>query len=325
MFPAKKQLNRNSQPPPTRPSGDFHPAFAIAISNTATEFDAFLYDFRVGPRCSSKERDSETGLDYFGARYMSSAQGRFTSVDEPLVDQNRSDPQSWNLFSYVRNNPLRFTDPDGQFCQAGQQQGDNGQCVSPPPPPSPATLFLVYVGLPVLTSLHQTNQQVFQPVIDYLSKPRDTGCMASSMAAGSGVGMTGGALVGLAGGPFAEITVPAGSAGGALGGGAVGGIRGLTSCMSSSGPSSGGEQDASDPQRPNGVPKNWKKVPDTKGKGGFKYQDPNNPNYNYVRVRADGTITQVQNGKSFDINGNLVDFNSSAAHGITPDKFVFRP
>ena len=64
----------------------------------------------AGPRqmFTGKERDAETGLDYFGARYMSSAQGRFMSPDKPFADQKPEDPQSWNLFSYVRNNPLRW-------------------------------------------------------------------------------------------------------------------------------------------------------------------------------------------------------------------------
>jgi RHS repeat-associated protein len=65
---------------------------------------------------TAKERDSETGLDWFNTRYFSGAQGRFTSPDQPLNDQNPSDPQSWNLYSYVRNNPLKFTDPTGQDC-----------------------------------------------------------------------------------------------------------------------------------------------------------------------------------------------------------------
>ena len=54
---------------------------------------------------TGKERDAESGLDYFGARYFAGAQGRFTSPDEPLIDQQPDGPQSWNLYSYVRNNP----------------------------------------------------------------------------------------------------------------------------------------------------------------------------------------------------------------------------
>src|SRR5690348_16091258 len=65
---------------------------------------------------TAKERDNETGLDYFGARYYSDVQGRFTSPDEPLVDQWETNPQSWNLYAYGRNNPLRFADPSGQKC-----------------------------------------------------------------------------------------------------------------------------------------------------------------------------------------------------------------
>lgn len=66
-----------------------------------------------------KERDAETGLDYFGARYMSSAQGRFTSPDLPRVDQHLRDPQSWNLYSYARNSPLRNRDPNGRIFGIG--------------------------------------------------------------------------------------------------------------------------------------------------------------------------------------------------------------
>jgi RHS repeat-associated protein len=67
-------------------------------------------------RSTGKERDAETGLDYFGARYFSGAQGRFSSPDEPFADQYESDPQSWNLYSYGRNNPLRYIDPTGRKC-----------------------------------------------------------------------------------------------------------------------------------------------------------------------------------------------------------------
>ena len=70
----------------------------------------------VAVRFTSKERDSETGLDNFLARYLSSAQGRFISPDAALIDQRTSDPQSWSLYTYVRNNPLQFTDPTGTTC-----------------------------------------------------------------------------------------------------------------------------------------------------------------------------------------------------------------
>jgi len=62
---------------------------------------------------TQKERDVETGLDYFGARYFSNVQGRFTSPDKPFADQDIVEPQSWNLYSYVRNNPLKYVDDFG--------------------------------------------------------------------------------------------------------------------------------------------------------------------------------------------------------------------
>jgi RHS repeat-associated protein len=74
----------------------------------------YAVDVGVKQQFTSKERDTETGLDYFGARYMSSAQGRFTSPDEPFADQHSEYPQTWNLYMYGRNNPLRYTDPDGR-------------------------------------------------------------------------------------------------------------------------------------------------------------------------------------------------------------------
>ncbi|MBI3668366.1 MAG: RHS repeat-associated core domain-containing protein, partial [Acidobacteria bacterium] len=71
-------------------------------------------------KLTGKERDGESGLDNFGERYYTSSMGRFTSPDEPFVDQSASDPQSWNLYSYVRNNPLAFVDPLGTvYCRPG--------------------------------------------------------------------------------------------------------------------------------------------------------------------------------------------------------------
>jgi RHS repeat-associated protein len=72
---------------------------------------------------TSKERDGESGLDYFGARYLSSSMGRFMSPDwaakaEPVPYAKLDNPQSLNLYAYAGDNPLRFTDLDGHAaCQ----------------------------------------------------------------------------------------------------------------------------------------------------------------------------------------------------------------
>jgi len=66
---------------------------------------------------TGKERDTESGLDYFGARYYGSNMGRFMSPDPSgLLAQRPEDPQSWNMYAYARNNPLIFIDPNGLDC-----------------------------------------------------------------------------------------------------------------------------------------------------------------------------------------------------------------
>ena len=69
----------------------------------------------VRQQFTEKERDIETGLDYFEARYYGSTLGRFTSTDPILITPERLiDPQEINRYQYGRNNPLRFTDPTGE-------------------------------------------------------------------------------------------------------------------------------------------------------------------------------------------------------------------
>ena len=65
---------------------------------------------------TGKERDSESGLDYFGARYYASAHGRWMSVD-PVVQMG--DPQRLNRYSYTLGNPILFTDGDGRVPNCG--------------------------------------------------------------------------------------------------------------------------------------------------------------------------------------------------------------
>src|SRR6185312_14941598 len=67
---------------------------------------------------TGKERDIESNLDEFGARYYSSSIARFITPDwsdspgtAPYADL--TNPQTLNLYSFVRNNPLSATDADG--------------------------------------------------------------------------------------------------------------------------------------------------------------------------------------------------------------------
>jgi RHS repeat-associated protein len=57
---------------------------------------------------TTKERDGETGLDYFGARYYMAALGRWTTVDPPADEF-----PEWSPYNYVENKPMILWDPDG--------------------------------------------------------------------------------------------------------------------------------------------------------------------------------------------------------------------
>ena len=83
---------------------------------------------------TSKERDSETGLDYFGARYYDSAMGRWMSPDwkskpEPVPYASLDNPQTFNLYSYVGNNPLSKADADGHCSSPSVGKGQVGICI----------------------------------------------------------------------------------------------------------------------------------------------------------------------------------------------------
>ncbi|MBN1546571.1 MAG: RHS repeat-associated core domain-containing protein [Syntrophaceae bacterium] len=90
------------------------------------EYDALLRmfanaTFNLRTQSPGKERDAETGLDYFTARYYSGADGRFMSPD--LFGGRLLDPQTLNKSSYVRNIPLNLIDPTGMYiCDATEKE-----------------------------------------------------------------------------------------------------------------------------------------------------------------------------------------------------------
>jgi RHS repeat-associated protein len=98
--------------------GEFSP-FGVELPDGNT---AMHYKF------TGKEKDSESGLDYFGARYYASNMGRWMSPDwsaspEAVPYADLANPQSLNLYGYVGNNPLSKADPDGHCTNGGQQKG----------------------------------------------------------------------------------------------------------------------------------------------------------------------------------------------------------
>jgi RHS repeat-associated protein len=94
----------------------------LAISMTQPDACSFSVASRNRYKFTGKERDPESNLDNFGARYMASVDGRFMSPDwsaaptgVPYADFDN--PQSLNLYSYVKNNPTTVGDPDGHCAE----------------------------------------------------------------------------------------------------------------------------------------------------------------------------------------------------------------
>ena len=194
---------------------------------------------------TGKERDGESGNDYFEARYFGSSMGRFMSPDfdesgsdpDPVPYADYSNPQSLNLYAYVNNNPLTNVDSEGHGCF------DNDATSS-----TDANGDLVLNGncdwgdfLPTQTQVSQfvdqvknTAQQAANQFSNIMNTPGGAGCMAGLAAGGAGAGAAAGGgvgLVGLAGGGVGvAVTEPAGLVAGGVGGGASGVALAMTVC-----------------------------------------------------------------------------------------------
>jgi RHS repeat-associated protein len=158
----------------------------------------------VTQKFTGQERDAETagsamqGLDYFGARYFSGTMGRFTSPDwsakpQPVPYADLTNPQSLNLYTYVRNSPLKNRDLSGHVCIFGI--GNTCTAAPPPPPPPPA---------PVLSATGQVAQGP-QPA----PAPRST---QAAPALGGGLGVTAGGTAAVGIGIVGAATTGSGTA-----------------------------------------------------------------------------------------------------------------
>lgn len=90
------------------------------MMQTFSTYDSAPILAHTAYKFTGKERDAESGLDYFGARYYGSSMGRFTSPDwadkaEAVPYSKLDDPQTLNLYTYGLNNPLSYVDDDGHF------------------------------------------------------------------------------------------------------------------------------------------------------------------------------------------------------------------
>ena len=73
---------------------------------------------------TGQKSDDSTGLMFYGARYYDTTLGRFTQAD--TIIPNVLDPQSWNRYAYVNNNPVRYIDPTGHMLdEPDDTGGDN--------------------------------------------------------------------------------------------------------------------------------------------------------------------------------------------------------
>lgn len=101
-------------------------AEADTNGNVISKFDYAPYGMQVmgnapaGPGYTGHVNDSDVSLIYMQARYYDSSIGRFLSPD-PLLPQP-GNVGNFNIYSYVSNNPVNFTDPTGMYVCSGSKE-----------------------------------------------------------------------------------------------------------------------------------------------------------------------------------------------------------
>ena len=123
-------------------------------------------------RFTGQRKDGHIKLTEMGARWYDPAIGRWISPDSIIPEPGN--PQSLNRYSYVYNNPVRYTDSTGHRVDPGDTGADKKRNADPPPPPPPMgtwdfvkyLLTLVPEGRDVLSYIYSHGTKIH--VVDNL-------------------------------------------------------------------------------------------------------------------------------------------------------------
>jgi RHS repeat-associated protein len=149
------------------------PVQPIMLQSTATTASTDPNHFKW----NGKEFDTESGLLNFGARYYSPALGRFMTPDPKIMSAQRMfDPQQWNMYSYGRNNPTTFIDPDGkelQYANAADKKALHNVLVNIARRPGGLSMLKTLSDSKAVFTLHKTEKGELGGVGHYgLTDPR---------------------------------------------------------------------------------------------------------------------------------------------------------
>ena len=212
---------------------------------------------------TGKERDAESGNDYFGARYYASSMGRWMSPDysdepDPVPYADYDDPQGLNLYAYVGNNPLKSVDSEGHYSCDPDSYSTNGNgdlVVTAGACHLDWGDFKQYLNSQLdyykqaASQLANSASQAANTFGNIMNTPGGANCMGALGAGGAtagGIAGGGVGLVGLAGGGVAVVvTEPAGLVAGGIGGGASGVALGMTVCPGGAASGGGGRASGS--------------------------------------------------------------------------------
>jgi RHS repeat-associated protein len=272
----------------------------------------------VSPKFTGQDRDQETvSDDWFQVRYMDGAQGRFQSVDPGNAGANLGDPQTWNGYSYVGNNPLSYTDPSGMMTLAGTGATVGAAACGPVCAGVGAAIGAIADGLAlwavfghggppptISSSLVTPVSPIIARITTYATAPRNQNCVNAYAAGGSVIGAAAGAEIvapiGAAGGAAGgTLVLPvggtiAGGAGGYIAGGVAGGIAGgavgtaagagvgwlMCSTSNASPTSSGGADSSKSPGQPT-AKEGYTPPKRGAGSNGEMVKNPNGPGRGY--------------------------------------------